>query len=59
MVIIKYRKFLIFSPRQINIKIQQEINTSINETNNIPDNKNTLEEYFIEELTNKLHSILP
>jgi len=59
MIIIKFRKFVIFKPWQIHIEIEPESNIFDNEINNIPDNENTLEENIFVELTNQLHSIYP
>jgi len=59
MIIIKFRKFLIFKPWQIPIETELERNISDNEINNIPDNGNTLGENIIVVLTNQIHSTHP
>jgi len=50
-LVFKFKKYLIFKPRQIHIEITPE--------NNMSENENTTVDQIIVELTNHLHSVYP
>jgi len=50
-LVLKFKKYLIFKPRQIQIEITPE--------NNMSENENTTEDEIIVELTNHLNSVYP
>jgi len=50
-LVFKFKKYLIFKPRQIHIEITPE--------NNMSENENTTEDQIIVELTNHLNSVYP